>query len=136
MRAIKESLGSESNQRILGGKEFGRAINESRRQSVGRAIKRVSAASNWPSAQEVLAGSIGQASMKSWLEAPAMQARKPSERTLAIVLSRTSNECCVPYHLRGLQLRPEGLVTKVADASGATVVTVPGRRAVDLTWVL
>ena len=39
MRAIKESLGSESNQRILGGKEVGRAINESRRQSVGRTIK-------------------------------------------------------------------------------------------------
>jgi hypothetical protein len=62
--------------------------------------ERVSAAKNWPSAQEVLAGSSGQASMKSWLEAPAKQARKPSERTLAIVLSRTSNECCVPYHLR------------------------------------
>jgi hypothetical protein len=44
VRAIKESLGSESNQRSLGG-------------------------SIWPSNQEVLAGSIGQASMKSWLEA-------------------------------------------------------------------
>jgi len=112
VRATKEFLVSESNQRSLGGKEVGRAINESWRQSVGRAL------------------------MKYWLEAPATQSRKPIERTLAIVLLWTSNECCVPYHLRGLQLRPEGLLTKVADAHGAAVVAVPGRRAVDLTWVL
>ena len=42
-----------------------RAINESRRQSVGRAIKKVSAASNWPSAHEVLAGSTGHASKEA-----------------------------------------------------------------------
>ena len=58
MRAIKESLGSESNQRSLGIKLLlsvsrERAIKDPSASRFDRVIKRVSAASNWPSAQDV-----------------------------------------------------------------------------------
>ena len=113
----KESLGSESNQRSLGIKLLlsvsqERAIKDPSASRFDRVIKRVSAASNWHGAQDVspyksVSGmaairslSVVRAIMKSWLEASAKQARKPSKRTLAIVLPRTSNERCVPYHLR------------------------------------
>ncbi len=58
MGAIKESLGSESNQRSLSIKLLlsvsrERAIKDPSASRFDRAIKRVSSASNWPSAQDV-----------------------------------------------------------------------------------
>ena len=107
----QESLGSESNQDSLGSESNQESLGSESNQGVSQQQALIN--------QEVLAGSIGQASKEAQRTDAGKSIATDEQRTLS------------PVPSPGLQLRPEGLVTnKVADAHGATVVAVPGRRAV------